>query len=352
MPYALRRCWRIGAPVMVVLMILLFPFISHAAVAQAAAVVASDGPGASSYFDEARKDCVGTAQNTSSKVWFTLADGVLSDVYFPTIDNTNVNTLQYIVTDGSTFTDLQTRDTTYTVSLLNQHALDCEVTATAKSGKYRIVTDYLTDPGQNTVVMNVHFQPLIGKLSNYQLYVRYDPLINGNGGGGTTNVGADSSTLDTSTGHAIPVAYDTNTTTNATNRTYATPVYSALDASRPFLQVSNGFAGAGSDGLTQLDASHALTSDSAEADNGNIEQTEQLDISHSSDLTLTLGFGAQQAQAVAAAQASLTKPFALTRLSYEAGWELYDAHLVPPSPAFSASLRNEYYFNANVLKAS
>src|SRR5712671_504368 len=110
---------------------------------------APDGPGALSYFDLARKDCLGTARNTTSKVWFTLANGVLSDVYYPTIDNTNVETLQYIVTDGSTFTDLQTRDTTYTVQSLstNSHALDCEVTTTAKSGKYRIITDYLTDPG-------------------------------------------------------------------------------------------------------------------------------------------------------------------------------------------------------------
>ena len=51
-----------------------------------------------------------------SKVWFTVADGVLSDVYFPTNDNTNNETLQYVVTDGTTFTDLQTRDMTYTVA--------------------------------------------------------------------------------------------------------------------------------------------------------------------------------------------------------------------------------------------
>ena len=50
-------------------------------------------------------------------MWFTVAGGVLSDVYYPTVDNTNVETLQYIVTDGSRFTDLQTRDMTYTVEL-------------------------------------------------------------------------------------------------------------------------------------------------------------------------------------------------------------------------------------------
>ena len=42
---------------------------------------APGAPGAASFFDLARKDCVGTARNTTSKVWFTVADGVLSDVY-------------------------------------------------------------------------------------------------------------------------------------------------------------------------------------------------------------------------------------------------------------------------------
>src|SRR5215218_3616829 len=107
---------------------------------------APDGPGALSHFDLARKDCVGTARNRRSKVWFTVADGVLSDVYFPTNDNTNNETLQFVVTDGSTFTDLQTRDMTYTVRPLDDRALTCRVTSTAKSGRYRIVTDYVTDP--------------------------------------------------------------------------------------------------------------------------------------------------------------------------------------------------------------
>jgi len=51
---------------------------------------AQDGPGALSHFDLARKDCLGTARNTTSKVWYTVAGGVLSDVYYPTVDNTNV----------------------------------------------------------------------------------------------------------------------------------------------------------------------------------------------------------------------------------------------------------------------
>src|SRR6266849_647474 len=107
---------------------------------------ASDGPGSLSHFDLARKDCLGTAGNTTSKVWFTVANGVLSDVYYPTADNTNVETLQYIVTDGSTFTDLQSRDTTYSVRSTDRSGMACLVTSTARSGKYRIYTEYVTDP--------------------------------------------------------------------------------------------------------------------------------------------------------------------------------------------------------------
>src|SRR3954453_15050286 len=75
--------------------------------------VTPGAPGVTAYFDTGRKDCLGTARHTRAKVWYTVADGVLSDVYEPTIDNTNVSTLQYVVTDGRSFTDLQTRDTSY-----------------------------------------------------------------------------------------------------------------------------------------------------------------------------------------------------------------------------------------------
>src|SRR5258708_20298977 len=212
MPAFPHARWRSALPIALVILALIFSTVSSIAsrglaFASEAANVASDGPGALSHFDLARKDCLGTARNKASTVWFTLANGVLSDVYYPTIDNTNVETLQYVVTDGSTFTDLQTRDTSYTVKLLsnNSQALYCKVTTTAKSGKYTLITAYLTDTKQNTLVMKLQFIPLVGNLSNYKLYVRYDPSINGNGGGGSvkTENGGDTGTVDTSTGHIV-----------------------------------------------------------------------------------------------------------------------------------------------------
>ncbi len=358
--------WRTAVPMIFLLLVLListvFSIGSHfLAFAASPATTATGGPGALSHFDLSRKDCLGTARNTTSKVWFTVANGVLSDVYYPTADNTNVETMQYIVTDGSTFTDLQTRDTTYTVKLLsnNSQALDCEVKTTAKSGKYSIITDYLTDTNQNTLVMKVQFIPLVGSLSNYKLYVRYDPSINGNGGGGTGNGGGDSGTIDTSTGHLVPIAFDTLTKSNAANRDYAVPVYSALDASTPFTQVSNGFVGTASDGLTQLDNSHALTATYTDASDGNLVQTAQANISRGGMFTLALGFGTSQAASVSAAEASLATLFSQLQKSFEAGWNTYDKGLRDLQPNFKGvtgkqwyQLVAEYYLSANVVKAS
>ena len=44
---------------------------------------------------------------------------------------------------------------------------------------------------RNTVVMSTRFVPLVGNLSNYRLYVRYDSSLNGNGGGGSGNGGGE-----------------------------------------------------------------------------------------------------------------------------------------------------------------
>src|SRR3954451_1759123 len=146
---------------------------SLAAAGAFAATAASGGPGALSHFDLARKDCLGTARNSASKVWYTVAGGVLSDVYYPTIDTTNVETLQYVVTDGKSFTDLQTRDTTYTVAALDDTGMACRVTSTAKSGRYRIVTAYLPDPARDSVVMRTTLEPT-DRHDHLNVYVRCD----------------------------------------------------------------------------------------------------------------------------------------------------------------------------------
>ena len=231
-----------------------------------------------------------------------------------------------MVTDGSTFTDLQTRDMTYSVSAIPETGgMACKVTASAKSGNYKIETEYITDPARNTVLMRVRFVP---KQAGYQLYPRFDPTVNGNGGGGTGNGGADSATVDSSTGHTVLVASDPNTVTNAANRDYAQPVYAALDGA--LSEATSGYVGAAGDGLVQLDASHALTQINNEALDGNVVQTARVALGPDGRAVLALGFGASQTEAVGTAEASLSQPFNRTLADYKHGWERYDKSLNKP----------------------
>jgi glucan 1,4-alpha-glucosidase len=323
-----------------------------------AANVAPGAPGAPSYFDLARKDCVGTATGTRSKVWYTVAGGALSDVYEPTIDNTNVSTLQYIVTDGSTFTDLQTRDMTYTVAA-DPTGMACTVTATDAGHGFRLVTTYVTDPVRDTVLMHTRLSALPGSsVAGLHLYARLDAHVNGNGGGGSQNAGGNTGVVDTSTGSPVPVIYSTNSVTNAVNRDYAVPTYMALDASLASPAASVGYAGSASDGLTQLDASHALTPYDSAPD-GHITATEDVTPAHGNSVTLALGFGRSQAAAVSTASRSLRQPFGTTALKYAVGWLRYDAGLRPPfgHVTGAAAQRDRgailhYYLSANVIKAS
>ena len=222
------------------------------------AVPGSRRPGALSHFDLARKDCLGTARNTTSKVWYTVANGVLSDVYYPTVDNTNVETLQYVVTDGSTFTDLQTRDMTYRVEPVHDAADGVPGHGTAKNGRYRIVTDYVTDPSRNTVLMRVRVKPRSRRpATTSSTSVRSDRerQRRRRRGQRRRRLG-DHRHLDRP---PVLVASDTVTATNAANRDYAQPVFAALDGA--VLAVTAASPATASDGLVQLDAAHALTPD-------------------------------------------------------------------------------------------
>ena len=338
-----RRALTLAAATCVLAMTFLMASLGTSAAASAA--VAPGAPGSESYFDLARKDCVGTARDTTSKVWFTVADGVLSDTYWPTVDATNVKTLQYLVTDGHSFTDLQTRDMTYRV-IDDPTGMACTVVSSDAAHHYRIITTYLADPSQDAVVMRTRFEGPRGD----QLYARLDPLAGGTGGGGSENAGANTATLVSVDGRPVPVASNPNTSTDAVNRNYAVPTYEALETSRGFSSASVGYAGGPSDGLTMLDGAHALTTYTSAPD-GHVALTAGVRLGRDRTADLVLGFGTTQARALAVAGASVDQSFGAMRRSYERQWQRYDAGLRRPIGLAASSLR-EYYESVNVVKAS
>jgi glucoamylase len=312
-------------------------------------VAAPGAPGSESYFDLARKDCVGTARNTKSKVWFTVADGVLSDTYWPTIDATNVHTLQFIVTGvsgGKSFTDLQTRDMTYRI-VPDPTGMSCTVVASPSTDPahgYRITTTYIADPARDAVLMRTTFAGRSGD----HLYLRLDPLAGGTGGGGSQNAGGNTAQIDSGN---IPVAFNTNTTTNAVNRDYAVPTYMALESSNGFSSASAGYADSASDGLNMLDTTGSLTPYTSAPD-GHVTLTAGVSLPTDRTVNLALGFGETKSAAESVAGASVRQSFDRVWSKYEQQWVRYDSGLRRPSPRLGIAAVREYYESVNVVKAS
>ncbi len=335
----MRRRDAIGAGLVAVFIVAL----TLAAGTAGAAVSAPGGPGAQSYLDLARKDCFGTARDTTSKVWYSVADGVLSDTFSPTIENSNVSTMQYIVTDGRSFADLQQRDMTYTVSSPDRSGMVCRVTSTDAAHRFRLITDYLTDPARASVVIHTTLEPLgatsKAALRRLEVYVRYDATIDNTGGGGKTNALPNDAVID----RGALVSSDTTLPTGP----FAAPVAGALAGDRPFLRASSGFVGTPTDGLSELDTYHRLRYAYRSALGGNVVQTAQ--INHPTrPFTLALGFGPTPTAAVDTAQRSAATSYTTILSQYLDGWHAYDATLDRP-PASDAL---PYWLSANVIKAA
>jgi glucoamylase len=121
----------------------------------------------------AAKNGFGTSTTLASKVWFTLANGVMTEVFYPTLDLPHVRTLQFKVVTGAK-TENEADDTIHSLELPNPNSLTFRQINHAKSGKYTITKTYLTDPRRSSVLIRVDFNTEI----NAQLHVDYDPAVN------------------------------------------------------------------------------------------------------------------------------------------------------------------------------
>src|SRR5437763_5287303 len=111
------------------------PVAKHARQAGAGNDLAPGAPGHDAQWTNAGKDAVGTSNTVESKVWFTLRGGVMTEVYYPTVDVANTRTLQFIIVsaDGK-HVETEEEDTTHHVEVVDPQSLTFRQINTAKSG--------------------------------------------------------------------------------------------------------------------------------------------------------------------------------------------------------------------------
>jgi len=127
--------------------------------------------GTDAHWATAAKNGFGTSNTIDSKVWFTLAGGVMTEVFYPTVDMPNVRSLQSLIITGGQ-TENEADDTLHRLELPNPASLTFRQINRAKSGAYTITKTYVTDPRRSSVLIRVDFNTTL----NARLYINYVPV--------------------------------------------------------------------------------------------------------------------------------------------------------------------------------
>ena len=134
---------------------IIFCLVCPALLAQTTNTDAPGAPGVDAHWPSAAKNGFGTANTIASKVWFTLNNGALTEVYYPRLDKPNIQSLQLVIVGDKVETE--TDDTTHRLEVTDSRSLSFRQINVAKSNHYEITKTYATDPQRNSLLIQIDF---------------------------------------------------------------------------------------------------------------------------------------------------------------------------------------------------
>lgn len=139
-------------------------------------------PGIEPRWTHGGKDAVGTAYADASRIWFTLWNGIITEVYYPTVDRPQLRDLQYLITDGKSFFHEEKRSLSSKLERLDDHALGYRCTNSDPEGRYAIVKEIITDPQRACLLQRTVIRGDPAFTSTLRLYALCAPHLQGRGG--------------------------------------------------------------------------------------------------------------------------------------------------------------------------
>ena len=278
------------------------------------------------------------ATGSVSKVWFSIAKGMITETMFGLIHQAQIKDMQFIVT-GNDFTVTEADDLDVSIDYLYKDdqgrplSLAYKVTSTDKQGRFSLEKHIFTDPDTQTLFVRSVFNT---QLEGLKAYVNVNPYINNNG------LGDFAKTTDQGL-----VAWEGDN-------------YLTLQSSSPFKAKTVGFTGE-SDGISSLKTTQAINNQYTNTGevSGNVNMLAELgDISNNTTFDLALSFGKTQQQSIQQGEQSLAKGYQAVLDHYNGkgdalGWQDYLQSLKPLNTMTEQTADNGklLYTSAMVLKA-
>ncbi len=294
----------------------------------AQAVETPGRPGIPHRWAPALKQAVGTAYEGESKksprspVWFTVADGILTEAYYPSVDQPQMGDFQLLVTDGLSRLSEQRRDVLSEVRF-TPGASAVEIRGIDREGWYSFDQQIVTDTEAAVIRVKTVLRPARAGL---RVHALFKPAHQNTGADDIAWVTAQSLLSEgraSSTLPPFPV------------RDFS-PAGTAIVSSTGFTQTSVGYVGT-SDGWQDLQKNFHMTERYSTAGPGNVALIGELNLPELRELKtrapipllpitfeFAIGFGPNARAAEAAARESLqSKRFDQVRAQYEASWSAW-----------------------------
>lgn len=267
------------------------------------------GPGLPHRWAPALKQAVGTSYEESgarSPIWFTLAENIVTEVFYPSVDQPQVSDLQFIVTDGVGYFSEQKNDTTAQVNYLDD-GMTVRVSGYAKDGTYQYEQLLYTDPHSPVLRIRTRFKNLAPGM---RVFILFHPAMDNSG----------NSSVGNASEAGLHATRDSTVRQRVQSGKYNGSSHAFLVSNHVWKETSAGYVGV-SDGWQELSRFYHLPHSWKVAGPGNIALTGEIESPVSFDLAL--GFGSSRVEALSHAQSALSSSFEEGQALYEAGWKNY-----------------------------
>ncbi len=289
-------------------------------------------PGIEASWTSSAKSGVGTAYNAKSKVWYSIGQGILNEIYYPQVDQACTRDMSFIVTDGKEFFSDEKRDTSHHIKHIAKNVPGYHITNSCNYHYYRLEKEIISDPSRDALLQRVQFFPTNRKRKDFRLYAIIAPHLGNSGAGNTAWIGDYK---------GVPMLF--------ARRGDAALAFAC---SVPWKKSSAGFVGT-SDGWQDLEKHKQMMWEFQKAENGNTALTGEINLEECPNNTfvLSLGFGRDAEEAGMRARAALFENFDTCKAQFIQEWHKWQKKLYVFDNSSKRSLAPKYFnISATMLR--
>ena len=256
-------------------------------------------PGCEATWTDGDKDGIGTSYSSGGRVWFTLRRGVLTEIYYPTVDRPQMRDVEFLFTGGDNLFLEEKRDLQPEIARL-EPSQGYKITSHARHAEMSLTKEIIVDASRPCVLLHTTLDGSPGLRNGLKTYLLCAPHLNGEGA-------ANNAFIVEVSGRELLVAEKKNH-------------WVAIGASCGFSRLSCGYVGS-SDGYADLSKHHKMEFEFDEARNGNVALTGELNLSGAKEFTVGIAFGETLPNVVSTLFQSLGRPYQKRRQVFISQWQ-------------------------------